>query len=77
MLDAKNRVIMVSGANRGIGLATAEHLIKKGYLVSLAARNPDEIPIQNGVLTPSVAFGNALLKRLEKNADLKFKIKFL
>ena len=37
----------------------------------------DEVPIQNGVLTPSVALGNALLKRLEKNADLKFKIKFL
>ena len=37
----------------------------------------DEIPIQNGVLTPSVALGNALLNRLEKNADLKFKIKFL
>ena len=49
MLDAKNRVIMVSGANRVIGLATAEHLIKKGYLVSLAARNPNEIPIQNEI----------------------------
>ena len=49
MLDAQNRVIMVSGANRGIGLATAELLIKKGYLISLAARNPDEIPIQNEI----------------------------
>ena len=37
----------------------------------------DDLPIQNGILTPSVALGNALLKRLEKNADLKFKIKFL
>ena len=45
MLKPKNRVIMISGANRGIGLSTAKILIDKGYLVSLGARNPDNIPI--------------------------------
>ena len=37
----------------------------------------DELPSQNGVLTPSTGLGAALLDRLEKNADLKFKIKYL
>tara|TARA_B100000575_G_scaffold150619_1_gene120057 strand:+ start:3997 stop:5223 length:1227 start_codon:yes stop_codon:yes gene_type:complete len=37
----------------------------------------DKLPIQNGVLTPSTGLGNAFLNRLQKNADLKFKIKFL
>ena len=45
MLDPNNRVIMVSGANRGIGLATAKLLISSGYKVSLGSRNPADIPI--------------------------------
>ena len=37
----------------------------------------DKLPIQNGILTPAAGLGNALLNRLQKKADLKFKIKFL
>ena len=37
----------------------------------------DKLSNQNGVLTPSTAFGNALINRLEKNAELRFKIKYL
>jgi len=32
----------------------------------------DELPNSNGVLTPSIAMGDALLSRLEKNAGLSF-----
>ena len=47
MLQTKNRVIMISGANRGIGFETAKLLQNKGYLLSLGARNADEIDIEN------------------------------
>lgn len=39
MLDAAGRVVMVSGANRGIGLAVARCLAAKGYRLSLGARD--------------------------------------
>lgn len=39
MISPKDRVIMVSGANRGIGLAVAQRLIERGYRVSLGARD--------------------------------------
>ena len=37
----------------------------------------DKLPDESGVLTPSVGLGSKLLNRLEKNAGLKFEIKFL
>ncbi len=40
MLEPKGRVVMISGANRGIGLAAARILLAKGYSVSLGARDP-------------------------------------
>ncbi|MBV9522284.1 MAG: SDR family NAD(P)-dependent oxidoreductase, partial [Alphaproteobacteria bacterium] len=39
MLSPQGRVVMVSGANRGIGLAVARCLYEKGYALSLAARD--------------------------------------
>jgi len=44
MLSPEGRVIMVSGANRGIGFATAQCLAEQGYQLSLGARQPDQIP---------------------------------
>jgi NAD(P)-dependent dehydrogenase (short-subunit alcohol dehydrogenase family) len=40
MLDPKGRVVLVSGASRGIGAAIARHLLGQGYTVSLGARDP-------------------------------------
>lgn len=39
MLVPDNRVILVSGANRGIGLAVARHLAGLGYRLSLGVRD--------------------------------------
>ena len=39
MIDPHNRVVLITGANRGIGLATAICLHKKGYTVSAGARD--------------------------------------
>jgi NADP-dependent 3-hydroxy acid dehydrogenase YdfG len=46
MLDPNGRVIMISGANRGIGLATARLLAERGYTLSLGARDPGGIPTE-------------------------------
>ncbi len=43
MLEAHGRVIMISGANRGIGHAIAHCLLDKGYSLSLGARDPGSI----------------------------------
>ncbi len=43
MLAPDGRVVMISGANRGIGLATANLLAGRGYRLSLGARDPEAL----------------------------------
>ena len=42
-LAAEGRVIMISGANRGIGRAVAERLYTEGFALSLGARRVDDL----------------------------------
>ena len=43
MLSPEGRVVMVSGANRGIGLAVATALHARGYTLSLGARDAGKL----------------------------------
>lgn len=43
MLSPRGRVIMISGASRGIGRAVAEHLLELGYRLSLGVRDPKSL----------------------------------
>ena len=45
MLAPEGRVIMISGANRGIGHAIARCLLDRGYSLSLGARDPASIDL--------------------------------
>ncbi|MBR0669650.1 SDR family NAD(P)-dependent oxidoreductase [Neoroseomonas soli] len=44
MMDPQGRVVMVSGATRGIGRAVAERLLDAGYTVSAGVRDPSRLP---------------------------------
>jgi NAD(P)-dependent dehydrogenase (short-subunit alcohol dehydrogenase family) len=59
MLTPDGRVIMISGANRGIGRAIAQTLYDTGYSVSLGARNPAALAeVTNGWAPERVLCGH-------------------
>lgn len=42
-LDLRGRVGLVTGGSRGLGLAIAEELVRRGARVAIMARNPEEL----------------------------------
>jgi NAD(P)-dependent dehydrogenase (short-subunit alcohol dehydrogenase family) len=55
MLAPEGRVVLVSGASRGIGAAIARHLLAQGYSVSLGARKPADLEaVTAGFAAPQV-----------------------
>src|SRR5687768_5272837 len=43
MLRPEGRVVMISGASRGIGRAIAQRLLQEGYFLSLGVRRPADL----------------------------------
>jgi NADP-dependent 3-hydroxy acid dehydrogenase YdfG len=56
MKQAGGRVVMVSGANKGIGRAIATHLLALGYRLSLGARQPAALREAFGAETDQLSF---------------------
>lgn len=51
MLTTSSRVIMLSGASRGLGAAIADRLLKAGFTLSAGARDPAALPQRAGLMT--------------------------
>lgn len=52
MLDLRDRVVVISGANRGIGLAIAKQLHDDGATLSLGARSVDQLEAATASFEP-------------------------
>lgn len=50
MLNPAGRVVMISGAARGIGRAVLERLLAAGCLVSAGVRDPSKLPVHPGLM---------------------------
>ena len=53
MLTTIGRVVLISGANRGIGLALAQNLYAKGYTLSLGARDVSALARSCAAMDPA------------------------
>ncbi len=69
MLDSDGRVVMISGANRGIGRAVAERLRDEGYSLSLGARDPAALRDLVKTLAPERVLGHAFDARERNGAE--------
>ena len=58
-LSPQGRVILISGANRGIGRAIAERLYADGYSLGLGARRPETLKPLLDRMEKARAFGHA------------------
>src|SRR5882724_7056430 len=51
MLDVDNRIVMVSGASRGIGRAVVDRLLASGFRVSAGLRDPGRLEQSEWLMT--------------------------
>src|SRR5262245_54678009 len=51
MLKIDNRIVMVSGASRGIGRAVVDRLIQSGFRVSAGLRDPSRLKESDQLMT--------------------------
>src|SRR5260370_37840926 len=51
MLAVDGRVVMVSGASRGIGRAVVDRLLASGFTVSAGMRRPEKVPSNGRFMT--------------------------
>ena len=51
MLDVDNRIVMVSGASRGIGRAVVDRLLASGFRVSAGLRDPSRLRESEKLMT--------------------------
>jgi NADP-dependent 3-hydroxy acid dehydrogenase YdfG len=68
MLSPEGRVVMVSGANRGIGLAVAKALHDRGYRLSLGARDTAKLDAATQALGRDRVMGAAFDARDKASA---------
>jgi NADP-dependent 3-hydroxy acid dehydrogenase YdfG len=51
MLEVNNRIVLVSGASRGIGRAVVDRLVGSGFRVSAGLRDPSRLEESEGLMT--------------------------
>lgn len=68
LLSSAGRVILISGANRGIGRAIAEYLYSEGYTLSLGARKPQSLERFTGCMNASRILPYAFDARIAQSA---------
>jgi NADP-dependent 3-hydroxy acid dehydrogenase YdfG len=54
-VEIKDKVVIITGASSGIGLATAKHLASQGAKIVLASREPEKLRVLEKEITGSLA----------------------
>ncbi|MBX4212187.1 SDR family oxidoreductase [Candidatus Pacearchaeota archaeon] len=66
-MEVKDKVVIITGASQGIGLATAKHLAKHGAKVVLAARSEDSLKNLEKQIPHSMAIKTDVTKDQDVN----------